>query len=251
MVCSLAVGLLLLGTLPSWAEPAPPARIFSQVPPSEPVFVSSKKPLLPPAADLAKPLPPFGQIKSPLIQPAQKVDTQPAADIASPVEAYKEQILLEPPSPEALFGRLDSEKMLEQRMRQQAMQRQPPDTVQFPERPSLPKEQYKGRAFAPQAIMAEPNFVGYNRLYFEEKNAERYGWDLGFIQPVISVLYFYKDAAFLPYHFMTRPCQRYETSAGYCLPGDPVPYILYAPEISVPGTLLEGAAVIGLLAAIP
>ncbi len=131
------------------------------------------------------------------------------------------------------------------------MQRVPPDTVQFPDKPLLSTAKFQGRHFPGQALLAEPSFVNYNRLYFNEINAERYGWDLGVIQPAVSTLYFIKDFVTLPYHVATRPCHRFESSAGKCMPGDPVPYIIYPPEISVPGTILEGAAVVALFAIFP
>ena len=49
----------------------------------------------------------------------------------------------------------------------------------------------------------EPAYVVYRRLYFEEKNAERYGWELGMFQPAVSTLYFFKDVALLPHNIAT------------------------------------------------
>jgi hypothetical protein len=49
----------------------------------------------------------------------------------------------------------------------------------------------------------------------------------------------------------TRPFEQYESSAGYCLPGDPVPYLLYPHEFSITGTVAEGMAAAVLLAAFP
>lgn len=247
MAFSLSALLLLVGGGMAVAESPPPARYYSQLPPTEPVFVSSKKPLPAPASESPKP------VFAPTVVTTQAVQTVPAVPEAPSVsDALKEyQILLDSPSPERLFGALDSEQGLEKRMRQQALQRKPPEAVQFPERPSLGGMAFEGRNFPKQLVIAEPHFVNYNRLYCEEKNSERYGWDLGFIQPLVSTVTFFKDVAFLPYKFATRPFQRNETSAGNCLPGDPVPYILYPPELSVPGSILEGAAVVGLFALIP
>ena len=56
---------------------------------------------------------------------------------------------------------------------------------------------------------------------------------------------------FLPYHIGTQPCRCYECSAGYCLPGDPVPYLLYPPELSLSGFLLEAGTVVSLAAIFP
>ena len=46
-------------------------------------------------------------------------------------------------------------------------------------------------------MQVEPNYVCYNRLYFEQINAERYGWDLGFVAPFISAGEFFKDVVLL------------------------------------------------------
>ncbi len=115
----------------------------------------------------------------------------------------------------------------------------------------LSKTPFPGRQWDPHTLRVEPNFVCHHRLYFEELNTERYGWDLGPIQPIVSTGYFFKDLLLLPYHFGTRPCQRYEDSAGYCLPGDSVPYLLYPFEISVTGGLLEAGFIIGGYALLP
>jgi hypothetical protein len=220
-----------------------PARGFPQV---EPVFVSVSKPLPVPPAALAKPIGvaeskeharPARPVAMAPVMPVQNQIVEPPPTVAeapSVIDALKEyQILLDSPSPEMLFGKLDSEKMLEKRMRQQAMQRNPPDNVHFPVNPPLTKEKYQARNFAHSAIYEEPNYVVYNRLYFEDKNAERYGWDLGAIQPFVSTLRFYKDVALWPAAFLLNPCQTVDTSAGQCLPGDPVPYLIYPAEIGL------------------
>ena len=242
MASSLSVLLLLAVGGMAVAESPPAARVYSQLPPTEPVFVSSKKPL--PVQESPKPVFAPTVVRTQAVQPAPTVPEPPSVS-----DALKEyQILLDSPSPERLFSTLDSEQMLEKRMRQQALQRKPPEAVQFPEKPSLGSTAFQGRNFPKQMVVTEPPFVNHNRLYFEDKNSERYGWDLGFIQPLVSTLTFFKDVAFMPYKVATRPLQRYETSAGHCLPGDPVPYILYPPELSVPGSILEGAAVVGMFA---
>src|SRR5262249_34041205 len=97
----------------------------------------------------------------------------------------------------------------------------------------------------------EPNYVCYDRMYFEERNSERFGWDLGIIQPLVSAGIFFFDVAALPYHVGTDPCRKYECSAGYCLPGDPVPYLLCPPRLSLTGAVLEAGAVVSLVGIFP
>jgi hypothetical protein len=161
-----------------------------------------------------------------------------------PYDAY---IRLDPPGKERLFGSRDTERELEERMRQERKDTDPEaGPIVFPDKPELTAEAYQTRRFAPTVVLAEPSFVVYRRLYFEEKNSERYGWDLGPIQPLVSTLCFFKDVALWPHNFASDPCRRFETNAGECLPGDPVPYLLYPPEFTATGLLAE-AGVIGLL----
>ena len=116
----------------------------------------------------------------------------------------------------------------------------------FPPYEPLPKQEGVNRQWEPMAEVAAPPYLCYNRLYFEQLNFERYGWALGVVQPLVSLGEFYIDVATLPYHAAQDPCQRYECNPGYCLPGDPVPLLLYLPEPSLSGTLAE-AATVGLL----
>ena len=165
-------------------------------------------------------------------------------------EASEYQIQLEPPGPNRLF-RLDSEETLHERMRQEARQRSPMERISFPEEPIVSKGTYAGRQFPEQKLLVEPNYVCYGRLNFEEKNSERYGWDLGVASPIVSAGKFYWDVVTLPYHAFTDPCRKSECSAGYCLPGDPVPYLLYPPQFSWTGLLAEAGAGVGAFAIFP
>jgi hypothetical protein len=159
-------------------------------------------------------------------------------------------IPLEPPGPERLF-QLESEKSLMERMRQKALDKGPDQRIIFPKEEPLSRGVYPGRYFPMAVEVVEPHYLCYKRLLFEDLNSERYGWDLGIIQPVVSLGLFYKDLVLLPYHSFTRPCECYECSAGYCLPGDPVPYLCYPPEISVTGAVAEAAVVAALFAVFP
>jgi hypothetical protein len=109
----------------------------------------------------------------------------------------------------------------------------------------------KTLAYPPIKQLIEPNFHGHRRLYFEEKNAERFGWDLGIVQPVISTLYFYKDTLLWPAKLASHPFERYDSSAGKCLPGSAVPYYLYPPEVSLFGAGIGGAIITGAAIIIP
>lgn len=104
--------------------------------------------------------------------------------------------------------------------------------------------------YVPHRALLEPGYVVHRRLLFEEKNSERYGWELGMAQPFISAAYFYKDVLLWPSHLMSTR-ERYDTSAGKCLAGSPVPYYLYPPQLTVRGGLWQAAAVIGVVMLVP
>jgi hypothetical protein len=171
-----------------------------------------------------------------------------AAQVLQELPEY--QIQLEPPGPERLF-RLESEQTLQERMRQEARQRPTLERINFPEEPVLSTQAYAARPFPPAQELVEPNYVCYRRLHFEDKNSERYGWDLGFIQPFVSAGIFYWDVVTLPYHMGTDPCRKFECSAGYCLPGDAVPYMLYPPELNLTGIAAEAGTIVALFAIFP
>src|SRR5262249_18201938 len=149
---------------------------------------------------------------------------------------------------------LDTEKELKERIRQEA-RRTEAKTVIFPDEPVLSREKPQvgqmPRSFPRTSEVVEPYYLCYQRLFFEDKNSERYGWDLGIIQPFVSSGYYFYDLAMLPYHCFTRPCERYECSAGYCLPGDPVPYLIYPEECSWTGAVAEVGTVVALFAIFP
>jgi hypothetical protein len=159
-------------------------------------------------------------------------------------------IQLEPPGTERLF-RLESEARFQERLRQEAQTRPRPDRIEFPVEAPVSTETYTARHYAPMSEVVEPNYTCYQRLYFEEKNSERYGWDLGFMQPFVSAGVFWWDLVTLPYNLGTEPCRKYECSAGYCLPGDPVPYLIYPPEFTVTGSVLEAGTIVALFAIFP
>jgi hypothetical protein len=162
-------------------------------------------------------------------------------------DIYKPQV--EPPGPERLF-RLDTEAQVKERIRQENRRPGGIERMIFPEEPVVSSEPYnpeeRRQKFRPSTEVAEPNYVCYGRTYFDQLNAERYGWELGVLQPAISLASFYYDVILLPYHMATDPCRHYECNSGYCLPGDPVPYLIYPPDINLTGLAAEAGVVTGL-----
>ena len=101
-------------------------------------------------------------------------------------------------------------------------------------------------AYAPIQVLLEPNYVVHRRLYFEEVNSERSGWDAGPVQSVISASYFYKDVLFLPHNLASGFWKnRYDVSSGKCMPGSPTPYYLYPPGFTAGGTFTEAVVLTG------
>ena len=150
------------------------------------------------------------------------------------------------PGPERLF-RLESEEALQERIKNEIVAiKDGPTQVNFPKEEALSQEYYQGRHFVgpngPLSDVVEPNYVCYQRLRFEQPNFERYGWDLGVLQPAVCAGKFYWDCFWLPYHVGTEPWRHYECNAGYCLPGDPVPLLAYPPRLSATGALAQATA---------
>jgi hypothetical protein len=181
---------------------------------------------------------------------------QPAAfqpprgpDLRAKDEGQEFRPLVDPPGPERLF-RLDSEAQVKERIRQENRRPGGVERMLFPEEPVVATEPYNPRErqqkFHPTTEVAEPNYVCYHRTFFDQLNAERYGWQLGVLQPAISLGTFYLDVILLPYHIGTDPCRHYECNSGYCLPGDPAPYLIYPPDINLTGLAAEAAAVTGI-----
>jgi hypothetical protein len=164
-------------------------------------------------------------------------------------------IQLEPPGLQRLAMGMQTDLTLQERIRQETLSN--PSTaserVDFPEEPILSRDRYAGRSgiWQQRGLIVEPNFVNYHKLLYEDKNAERYGWDLGGIQPAVSYGLFLWDTALLPMHLFNDPCRKNESSAGYCMPGDPVPYLLYPPEVSLSGAAAEVAVILALVAIFP
>jgi hypothetical protein len=166
-------------------------------------------------------------------------------------ESLQYTLPIDLPGPQRIFAKLQSDTNLLETIRQEKRSQNVVERINFPDEPVLSKDSYAGRQWAPLKEVVQPAYVFYKRLLFEQQNSERFGWDLGILQPPISALHFYADVALLPYHLGTRPCQCFEASSGYCLPGDPVPLVLYPPEHSWSGLGVEAAVVTVLFFAFP
>jgi hypothetical protein len=150
------------------------------------------------------------------------------------------------PEPDRVF-RLESESLLFQRMAREALEGKTPlglsYTAVFPVYPPVPPPEYPPRAWEALVERVEPAYLCYDRLFFEQINAERYGWSLGPLHPLISAGIFFFDVATLPYHAGTDPLRCYECNSGYALPGDLMPLLLYRPDLNLPGIVAQTVAI--------
>jgi hypothetical protein len=159
---------------------------------------------------------------------------------------------LEPPGLEVLAESVQSDASLQERIRQENRERPTGlERITFPVDPVLSRDTYHGRKWDPMRLEVAPYYVCHGRLPLQQINFERYGWDLGIIQPVICTGLFLFDVAMLPYELAKEPCRCFEYNTGWCLPGDPVPLLLYPPELSATGFAAEVATIVTLVVVFP
>jgi hypothetical protein len=158
-------------------------------------------------------------------------DLPPAEEVETSMPQFP--ISLQPPGSQRVFSR-ESERNLQERIRQsdRATLTEP---LQFPPEPVLAKPGERvERRWPWQPEFAEPNYVCRGPLFYEQINFERYGWDLGAVAPFVSLGVFWYDLATAPYHMLIATADHTwcggECSGGYCLPGNPVPLLLYPPQ---------------------
>ncbi|MCS7272510.1 MAG: hypothetical protein NZ703_15610, partial [Gemmataceae bacterium] len=184
-------------------------------------------------------------------QPLDKQPEQPPSfDKRSYDEKEREdrQRLVYNPRPEDVFS-IPDDAALEQRtielLREEERKAGRDPFAKYPKGISFPKavpaglgQKYVAKTtdYPPQRVEYVSNYVVHRRLHFEEKNAERYGWDLGIIQPLVSAAYFYKDVLLWPNSLASGVAHGFwDTNMGKCLPGSPVPYYLYPPGLTITG----------------
>lgn len=220
-------------------------------------FAQSQLPTLPPVVPASQEVPvrPFAkvpQVTEPESDPIGEVEGR--AILRTQGTSYgrgktSEQdvdfnIAIELPGQERLFQRF-SEAQVFKRIEENVKTKPGAGRVFFPEYPPITKEPYQPRAFAPMVEVVEPLVLEHGRLFFEQTNFERQGWDLGFMTTAINLGVFYYDVAMFPYHYWTRPCGCCDSSAGKCLPGDPTPLYFYHEPLSITGLAGQAATVVG------
>ncbi|MGL4550667.1 MAG: hypothetical protein ACRC33_05730 [Gemmataceae bacterium] len=184
-------------------------------------------------------------------QPVTPVRYQPSGPAAlGDASPETVSVQLEPPGIGRL-AQLDSDEKLQERIRQQ----NPTEKHVFPEPPILSRDTFAGRGalWQKRQMTVEPNFVCYGKLQslFEETNGERYGWDLGPLSIPVSLAKFGADTVLFPMKATADPCRSHECSAGHCLPGDPVPYLIYPHEVTLTNTAAQVAVIAALIVIFP
>jgi hypothetical protein len=257
---SLGIGLLLTGTLASAQSPTV-RKVWPPFAPShveQPMMAANSAGASGATESVYAPTqqipvivvaPALPKSRVAMAAPVRQVKTQdPQYNQDADSEMYTVQ--LEVPTIERVTRR-ESERNLQERIKQEARNRPDIGRVEFPYEAPVSTEAYVARQFPPMTVCVEPNYLCYGRLYFEDRNSERFGWDLGPIQTLVSASIFFWDVATLPYQLGTDPCRRHDCNTGYCLPGDPVPYYLYPPQLSLTGVIFQGGAVVALVGAFP
>ncbi|MSQ95739.1 MAG: hypothetical protein EXR98_14455 [Gemmataceae bacterium] len=191
------------------------------------------------------------------ITPITFVQPMPALQprkLGAPEDSAEVYVRLELPGPQRLFTR-ESESQFFERLAQD-IRKTPGARAIFPEEPSISKvtltqmpfprvDPITKKTYAFQQTTVEPCYVYHGRLYFEQPNFERTGWNFGVLQPAISLGVFYYDLALLPYHVCSDLQRGAECSAGKCLPGDPAPLLLPRERFSVTGLVGQTSVILG------
>jgi hypothetical protein len=187
---------------------------------------------------------PLGKLPDPITRVSAQMKNRTGED------TVEFPIRIEPPGIHELTQR-NSEDQFFQKLIDEGRLKPGSPRVYFPEHQPVSTRPYAGRQFAAMPKIIEPNYVCHKPLLFEQKNFERYGWDLGPATPAVNIGMFYYDLVMLPYHLGSNACRCYDCSAGKCLPGDPTPLLLYHERFSVTGMIFETTVVGGLFFAFP
>jgi hypothetical protein len=96
-----------------------------------------------------------------------------------------------------------------------------------------------------------PWTICYRPLYFEDIRLERYGHDVGCLQTGLSGVRFFSQIAALPYKMTVHPPRSCQCSNGFGRPGDcPLPGYGHR-EFRLDASLVEAAAVAGVVYILP
>ncbi|MBL8824449.1 MAG: hypothetical protein JNJ77_17815 [Planctomycetia bacterium] len=184
-----------------------------------------------------------------------KQDTPPQIKPLTPQEERAVQLEMEegqftPPTRDQLY-RMDSEAAKLERLKQlrKAMNR---TDLDYPDEDAIRiMTKLETRKFEEMKAMVQASYVVYQPLYFQQINVERYGWECGVFQPVISTAQFYGDVLLFPYKFASNPPWHCEANAGYALPGDPEPLRFLTTPFSWRGVAAQAGVAVGAAGIFP
>ncbi len=191
-----------------------------------------------------KPQPGSGQRQDDPVQSKDR-ESQPAVDRPPPGLDKDGKIIL-PPKNE-LF-RAESDASFLERIRQQKAANK--DPFEFPAEEPI-KTALTPRSFPPATAIQFPSYVVYQPTYFQQINAERYGWELGVFQPLISTAQFYGDVLLLPYKVSAQPPSCCDSNVGYIQSGDPESLRFLTMPFSWRGVIGQTGAAVGGAALFP
>ena len=168
----------------------------------------------------------------------------PGAGTRNGEDPYKAYIRLEPPGRERLFGSRDTEHELEERMRQERRDTRPgrPDPV--PGEAEADRQGVRDPAVRPDGRAGRAELRGLPPAVLRgEELGARTGGTSGRSSRSSRRCASSRTRCCCRTTSRRYPCRRFDTNAGQCQPGDPVPYILYPPEFTGTGLLAEVGAV--------
>jgi hypothetical protein len=183
---------------------------------------------------------------SPLAVETRKAETlQP--DRTSQAE---EEGRFTPPTRAQLY-RVESEAAIAERTRQK-WKNEGKSNQDFPSEDTMQiKTTLQRRKFNEMMATVQASYVVHQPLYFQQINHERYGWELGVFQPVVSTAQFYGDVLLFPYKFAANPPWHCDANLGYALPGDPEPLRFLTTPFSWRGVIGQTGTMIGGVAVFP
>jgi hypothetical protein len=183
---------------PSTLSPPPAPRTPKPAAPKAPAL-GAPQPIDPPAeAKLTRWAPVADLVVQQPGVPAGKDGEEPA----------NPALQLKPPPPQMLF-RLESEQALRSRIRKEALANPKLPRPEFPE-DKVGTGHLTRRDWPWYTWTVEPAYLCHGRLFFEQREAERYGLDLGVVHPIISASIFFADVAIFPVRAALWPCHPYE-----------------------------------------
>lgn len=179
-----------MATAPSLNVPVARLEAPRQPPPEAPPEAPPELP--PPSAPIAQ------EEKKPQPKEAKPLKIEDAGDL------FVKFLELKVPTRDRLFV-LESEERLRLRMADDARAHQLPLKFEFPDAKLPAAEPETPRARPAHSLLIEPDYLCTGRLWFEQPRSERYGRELGGLQPLISAGRFYVDFATWPARWLVNP----------------------------------------------